>query len=122
MARVAKMGCLLSGRPATVHHVTGYADRAGRFARSHQLIVPLAPEYHQKVADPKAADPISVEGLGHRGFFRKHGIDLRAVAERLWDETCNGVPFTGFKPIYGDEPQLNSMFEQPLEEEPCERG
>ena len=85
--RVAGLPCLVSGkRPATVHHVTGYADRMGRFSRSHQLVVPLAREYHQKVWDPKASDPISVEGLNHRGFFDKHGIDLFAEAQRLWAE------------------------------------
>ena len=85
--RVRAMPCLVSGKAATVHHVTGYADRPGRFGRSHRLVVPLAPEYHQKVRDPKASDPISVEGLGHRGFFRKYGIDLLAEAERLWGES-----------------------------------
>ena len=86
MARVAAMPCLVSGKAATVHHVTGYADRPGRIARSHQCVVPLAPEYHQKVHDPRAADPISVEGLGHQGFYRKYGIDLFAVGCRLWEE------------------------------------
>lgn len=82
------MPCLVSGkRPATVHHVTAYADRRGRFTRSERLIVPLAKEYHQKVWDPKASDPISVEGLNHQGFFKKHGIDLYAEAVRLWEET-----------------------------------
>ena len=87
MARVRAMPCLVSGEAATVHHVTGYADRPGRIARSHRLVVPLAPRYHQKVFDPKASDPISVEGLGHQGFYRKHGIDLFDVAERLWKDT-----------------------------------
>jgi hypothetical protein len=84
--RVATLGCLVSGRPATIHHVTGYADRMGRLPRSHQRIVPLAPEYHQAVFD-SASMPVSVERLGHRGFFQEHGIDLLAEAERLWAET-----------------------------------
>jgi hypothetical protein len=71
--------------PATIHHVTGYADRPGRLPRSHQRVVPLCPVHHQKVHDPLASDPVSVEGLGHRGFYAKHGIDLLAVAERLWE-------------------------------------
>ena len=87
IARVRALRCLISGEKATVHHVTGYADRPGRFSRSHRLVVPLAQRYHQTVADPKAADPISVEGLGHQGFYRKYGIDLLAVAERLWADT-----------------------------------
>lgn len=86
MARVAEMPCLVSGRsPVTLHHVTGYADRMGRFARSHKLVVPLAPEYHLIQHDP--FQTLSVEALGHRGFFEEWGIDLLAVAMRLWDES-----------------------------------
>jgi hypothetical protein len=82
--RVAGLSCLVSGkRPVTVHHVTGYADRMGRFTRSHRLVVPLAAEYHLIQHGPK----ISVEALGHRGFYQRHGIDLLAEAERLWAET-----------------------------------
>jgi hypothetical protein len=84
MARVAGLPCLVSGkRPVTVHHVTGYADRMGRFSRSHRLVVPLAAEYHLIQHGPKT----SVEALGHRGFFAAYGIDLFAEAERLWAET-----------------------------------
>lgn len=90
--RVRKLGCLVCGRPATVHHVTGYADRPGRFARSHRLVVPLCNSpgepHHQKVYDKKDRTPTTVEGLNHRGFYRKYGIDLLAAAERLWRETC----------------------------------
>jgi hypothetical protein len=85
--RVAALGCLISGEPATIHHVTGYADRPGRFTRDDWLVVPLAPRFHQKVFDPKASDPISVEGLGHQGFFLKYKIDLLAEATRLAEET-----------------------------------
>lgn len=88
MNRVAQKGCLVCGRPATVHHVTGWADRMGRFARSDKLVVPLCPMHHQAVHDPLASDPVSVENLNHQGFFKKHGIDLKAEAERLWEETC----------------------------------
>jgi hypothetical protein len=87
LARVGALPCLVCGAQSTVHHVTGYADRMGRIARSHKLIVPLAPQYHQIIYDPVSSDPISVEALGHRGFFKKHGIDLYAEAKRLWDET-----------------------------------
>jgi hypothetical protein len=80
--RVAAMPCLVSGDPATVHHVTGYADRIGRFSRSHRLVVPLAPQFHQHDFGSK-----SVERLNHRGFYREHGIDLLAEAERLWRES-----------------------------------
>jgi len=84
IARVAGMPCLVSGRrPVTVHHVTGYADRMGRFARSHRLVVPLAAEYHLIQHGPKT----SVEALGHRGFFDTYGIDLLAEARRLEAES-----------------------------------
>jgi len=79
---VAAQGCLVCGRPATVHHVTGYADKAGRIARSDWLVVPLAPEFHLIQHGPRW----SVEALGHQGFFRVHGIDLFAEATRLADE------------------------------------
>jgi hypothetical protein len=72
---VAEQGCLVCGAAATVHHVTGYADRPGRFSRDHWLVTPLCPPHHQKVFDPSASDPVSVEGLGHQGFFQKYGID-----------------------------------------------
>ena len=83
-----EFGCLVCGmRPATLHHVTGYADRMGRFSRSHKRVVPLCGPHHQKVWDPIASDPISVEGLGHQGFYEKHGIDLLAKADDLWAES-----------------------------------
>lgn len=81
--RVAALGCLVSGRPATLHHCTGYADRMGRFTRSHRLVVPLAPEYHLIQHGPA----MSVEALGHRGFYQEHGIDLYAEAQRLEAES-----------------------------------
>lgn len=77
---VAQHGCLVSGEEATIHHVTGYADKPGRFSRSEWLVVPLAPRFHQKVFDPFASDPISVEGLSHQGFYLKYKIDLLARA------------------------------------------
>lgn len=84
MDRVAGLPCLVSGkRSVTLHHVTGYADRMGRFFRSHRLIVPLAPEYHLIQHGPKS----SVEALGHRGFFAAHGIDLLAEAQWLEQES-----------------------------------
>lgn len=87
MERVADLPCLVSGkRPVTLHHVTAYADKPGRFARSHKLVVPLAPEYHQAVYD-NASAPVSVEILGHRGFYQEWGIDLYAEAVRLWNES-----------------------------------
>lgn len=82
-ARVRRMPCLVCCAPATLHHVTGLADRMGRVSRREDRVVPLCPIHHQKVFDPKASDPVSVEGLSHRGFYLRHGIDLMAEAERL---------------------------------------
>lgn len=85
--RVAALGCVVCGGPATVHHVTGYHDRPGRFSRDEWLVVPLCPPHHQKVFDPKAFAPISVEGLGHQGFYQEHGVNLLAVAMQLAEES-----------------------------------
>lgn len=82
MDRVAALGCLVSGGPATLHHVTATIE-GGRITRSHKLIVPLAPEYHLIQFGPRW----SVEALGHKGFFQEWGIDLYAEAVRLWEET-----------------------------------
>lgn len=80
--RVGLQPCLVSGQyGVTLHHVTGYADKPGRFSRSDWLVVPLAPEYHLIQFGPKE----SVEALGHQGFFLTYGIDLLAEAERLRD-------------------------------------
>lgn len=78
MDRVRALGCLVSGGPATIHHVTGYADRMGRISRSHRIVVPLAVEFHQHDYGDKC-----VEKLSHQGFYREHGIDLLKEAKRL---------------------------------------
>jgi hypothetical protein len=84
MDRVAELPCLVSGRrEVTLHHVTADSFCMGRFPRSHRLIVPLAPQYHLIQHGPRE----SVEALGHRGFYRKHGIDLLAEAKRLEAES-----------------------------------
>lgn len=85
MAWVGELPCLVCGKNATVHHVTAYADRMGRLARSHHRVVPLCGQHHQAIHD-KASDPQSVERLSHRGFYDKHGIDLYAEAVRLAEE------------------------------------
>lgn len=79
MAYVASLPCVVCGEWATVHHVTGYADRMGRVSRSHMRVVPLCPTHHQIQHGPRE----SVEALGHRGFYETYGIDLMADAERL---------------------------------------
>ena len=83
---VRTLPCLVSGQyGVTIHHVTGYANKAGRFARSHRLIVPLAACYHLIQFDPK--QQLSVEALGHQGFFQEWGINLLAEARRLEAES-----------------------------------
>ena len=77
--KVSELPCLVCGRRATIHHVTGYADRMGRVSRRHDRVVPLCPTHHQIQWGPRE----SVEALGHRGFYQLHGIDLMAEAERL---------------------------------------
>lgn len=68
MERVVQLPCLVSGKhPVTLHHVTGYARIMGRFARSHQLVVPLAPEYHLKQ-------------FGEKSVEARHGIDMKELA------------------------------------------
>lgn len=84
--RVAALGCLVSGQPATLHHPTATIHR-GRVSRDDRCVVPLAPQYHQKVFDPKSSDPISIEGLGHAGFHAKYGIDALETGWALWRET-----------------------------------
>jgi hypothetical protein len=82
MDRVAGLGCLVSGKAATIHHVTA-TIHGGRISRSHKRIVPLAPEYHLIQHGPKS----SVEALGHAKFYAAYGIDLLAEADRLWAES-----------------------------------
>jgi hypothetical protein len=81
MERVARKPCLACGRvPVQVHHVVGYADRAGRAPKRHDRVVPLCCVHHDVQHGPKE----SVHALGHQGFFRTYGIDLMERAERLW--------------------------------------
>lgn len=77
---IASLGCLVCGSPATVHHVTGYADRPGRVSRDHWVVVPLCPAHHQH-----DYGKFSVERLGHQGFYEHWGINLYEEALRLAD-------------------------------------
>lgn len=75
---VRERDCIKCGRPAQIHHVTAKIE-GGRIPRSHWLVVPLAPEYHQIQHGPET----SVEALGHGGFYEAYGIDLLYEAGRL---------------------------------------
>lgn len=77
---VRAKGCLVTGGPATIHHVT--SDGHKRISRSHWLVVPLRADLHQIIWDSKN----SVEALGHAGFTEKYGVDLLAEARRLHAE------------------------------------
>ncbi len=81
--RVAGLGCAVCLSPAEVHHVTGFADRMGRFTRDDSLVTPLCPLHHRGVGE-RAPFLVSVESLGHRGFYAEHGIDLYSLACSLW--------------------------------------
>lgn len=84
MARVARLPCLLCGKPgpSTIHHVRHRIERSGTQARSHKRVVPLCPACHQH--DHGKA---SVERLHESGIFERYGVDLWANAERLWEES-----------------------------------
>ena len=86
---VARRGCLVCGREATVHHVTSTINgpiplEAGS-RRDDRRVAPLCPQHHQTVFD-NALNPVSVEGMNHQQFFERYGIDLYAVANDLWTE------------------------------------
>ncbi len=83
---VAGKGCCVCGGGAEVHHVTAYADRIGRLPRSDYLVVGLCPLHHRGVGETSQM-LVSVESLNHRGFYAEHGIDLFALASRLWAES-----------------------------------
>src|SRR5690349_19199570 len=81
--RVAAAGCVVCKSPAEVHHVTGFADRMGRISPDDRFVIGLCPLHHRGVLEKMNAQ-VSVQALGHRGFFQEHGIDLLAEAEKLW--------------------------------------
>jgi hypothetical protein len=82
MQRVAEIGCLICGGPATLHHVT--SDGYKRIARSHQRVVPLCPKHHMIQFDSRE----SIEALGHKRFCDKHHIDILLESDKLWSESC----------------------------------
>lgn len=82
MAYVATLPCVCCKvQPVTLHHVSATVH-GGRISRSHKLICPLCPRHHLIQHGPRE----SVEALGHGGFWRTHGVDLLAEAEKLWLE------------------------------------
>jgi len=80
--RLREMPCINCGaRPVSIHHVTA-TIHGGRLRRSERRIVPLCPACHQH-----DFGKLSVERLGHGGFYRVHGVDLYAESDRLWKES-----------------------------------
>lgn len=65
-AWLASQGCMLSGRPATLHHVRRFGE-----PKNDRRTLPLAPEYHFH-----SAGAHSIERLGKRQFERLHRINL----------------------------------------------
>lgn len=76
--RVAAMPCVVTGkRPIHVHHVMHAPGKMQR--RDHRFVVPLSPELHNM-------GDASVHALGgEAAFLEAHGVDLCAVAVRLWE-------------------------------------
>lgn len=73
---VLEQPCVVTGRyGVTKHHVTASRD-GGRFTRSHWIAVPLIRELHLIQDGPE----LSVEALGHDGFYEKHGVDLEIAS------------------------------------------
>lgn len=67
LAFIAAQPCMISGKPATVHHV-----KEGPGAQKNdRRTLPLAPEYHQIQAGED-----SIEKLGKKKFEARHNVNL----------------------------------------------
>lgn len=76
MDRVASLGCLLTGRPAELHHIMHMPGKARR--RDHRFVVPLSSEMHRGTQ--------GVHGLGSEAkFLRRWGVDLAEWATDAWN-------------------------------------
>jgi len=70
LAWIAQQPCMISGKPATVHHV-----RFCGSPKNDRRTLPLAPEYHQIQNGPYT----SIEALGKKKFEARYGVDLEAA-------------------------------------------
>ena len=77
LQRVADMGCVVCGAPSQVHHIT--SGEGGRITRTHSRCIPLCLRHHTAAAD-------AVHQLGQAAFNGLHGLDILALADRLWSE------------------------------------
>jgi hypothetical protein len=68
LARVASLPCLACGAwPVVVHHVVGYADKAGRAPKRDDRVVPLCVFCH------RLGGKQAVHGGSHRSFYAEWG-------------------------------------------------
>lgn len=68
LAWIGTQQCMISGKPATVHHV-----RFCGSSKNDRRTLPLAPEYHQI-----QNGPFSIESLGKRKFEARYGVNIEA--------------------------------------------
>lgn len=69
LAWMATQPCMISGRPATVHHV-----RFCGSPKDDRRTLPLAPEYHMIGFGSET----SIEALGKAKFEARYGVDIEA--------------------------------------------
>lgn len=75
--RVVRLGCLVCGGPANLHHIMVMPGKIRR--RDHRFVVPLCQRHHQ--------GDFGVHGLGSEAAFKRmYDIDLAVRAKELWDE------------------------------------
>lgn len=72
--RILMRGCWVCGRPAQIHHEREYGSR-----RDHRFIAALCAEHH--------TGPKGRHGLGHDGFEREYGINLRERVKLEWERS-----------------------------------
>ena len=76
MDRIASLGCLKCGKPASLHHLMKAPGKVRR--RDHRFVVPLCRDHHQ--------GDEGVHGLGSEAAFKeRHGIDLIAWGVAAWE-------------------------------------
>lgn len=82
---VAGLGCLICGKPASVHHIMHAPGKLKR--RDHRFVAPLCLDHHQ--------GDEGVHGLGSEAAFRDlWGVDLVGWAMAAWSyRTYPDAPF-----------------------------
>lgn len=101
MDRLAAMGCLVCGSPASLHHVMKARGKVRR--RDHRFVAPLCREHHQ--------GDKGVHGLGSEESFKTlYGIDLAMWAETEWGRTIKS-PAPTFTKI-GEEHHEQALYDK----------